>query len=248
MSEMGLRRSSRERKAIDYKALGSKGRKIHRDDEQECIKTTPDSDEEHELPEEDSDGSGSNSSESETETDDMEEGELEGTQDAEEEIDECMETENIKKLKEILKREDKCNKLQQQVKRVKEKDRKRKEMESLVSQIKQMDKKKATLQRSLESSRASTPRCSPVKSKKEKRKNEDIRVVKKKKRETGSKDYSEYEDTLRSMVNLKQGNGDENYTELMMKALEATDNILSIKSKQVNKTNNKGNKTSKEGQ
>ena len=64
---------------------------------------------------------------------------------------------------------------------------------------------------------------------------QDIRVVKRKKPNQNENDYEakrEYSDTLQSFLKLKQGAGNEEYSELVMKAIEATDNIISMKSLQ----------------
>ena len=108
-------------------------------------------------------------------------------------------------------------------------------MQSLLLQIKQADRVKENLQRSLASSRNNSPISSP-KSKKGKKKTATDTGRKEKKtnnktsRTTGkqSKEQSEYDDTLNSILNLKQGQNKQ-YSELVLKALKATNNIMSIK-------------------
>ena len=51
------------------------------------------------------------------------------------------------------------------------------------------------------------------------------------KRANAKSDKSEYDSTLQSFLDLKQGNS-KGYAELMLKAMNATDNIMAIKAGQ----------------
>ena len=62
--------------------------------------------------------------------------------------------------------------------------------------------------------------------------NKDKRIVRRKQEERKDKEQeekSEYEELLKSLLNIKQGNNNEPFSELALKAMEATDNILSLK-------------------
>ena len=153
-----------------------------------------------------------------------------------EELERCIASRDIQQLKKILrKRTEDCSKLQKemQAERAKEK-KKEKEMRELVTRIQEVTKTRSSLQRSLESTRTTTPSSSPEhkKQKKQQPNGQDRRKVIKHDRERTPKksanEKREYENTSLSMLQLKQGEKQE-YSELVMKALEATDNIMNIK-------------------
>ena len=151
---------------------------------------------------------------------------------------------DVKRLKEILKRkQEECAKLQQKVKQEKQRDlKKKKEMEGILAMIKATDNKKKDLQRSLENSRAgskaATPKGTPKKGKKssltttKKTGRKDTRkLVRSETREhkDNKTESREYKETLKTMLKLKQGSGNEEFSELVQKAMEATNNILYLK-------------------
>ena len=229
----GTRKSTRGKTAVNYKLMDKTGKKGK--EESDILQIRTDTDEDNEF----SDEEQLDYEESETE-EEIEDGEItsdeQQSSEDDQEIKECMEEMNLEKLKRILKkRQEECCKLQSKVKKEKEKDlKKRKEMEKVMEMIKAADKKKACLQKSLESSRTGTRNTTPVSSPKtNKRKsssNKDSRVVVKKRNGNKHKaEASEYSDTLNSLLKLKQGNGNEEYSELVMKAMEATDNMLNLK-------------------
>ena len=153
---------------------------------------------------------------------------------------------NISRLKNILKlKNEECKKLKNEVAKVEKEALKNREIQNLLRQIKHADKTKENLQRSLASSRASTPQASPKANKQGRRKHAPPQKGKKSGSDTWSgsrkkrkdspqeeeqeeQSKSEYQETLNSFLSLKQGNSQE-YSDLVIKAVEATDNIMAIK-------------------
>ena len=242
-----IRRSGRNKGRIDYRTLDSKGKESK---EETVVETEINSDEDQEFLDSmeeilsQSEGTGS---------DDKEDGEISNiSEESGSESDSEEEDDDIAKLKNILrKKQEECVKLKAKVNKEKQKDdKKKKEMSKLLEQIKAMDKTKVNLQKSLDASRSSSRNSTPAASPKRKNKEttKDRRIVRKKTRKQMPENASEYTDTLNSMLKLKQGAGNEAYSELMFKAMEATDNIMSIKESQKSlaskkqKTNNKSGK------
>ena len=127
-------------------------------------------------------------------------------------------------------------------------------MKRIVQQIQAAKKTRTSLKRSLANPRnnsgASTPRESPKQKGNGKKmsKKEDHRIVKHKaKKENSGREHKkgEYSETLQSFLKLKQREGDK-YSDVVMNALEATDNIFAIK-RDRDKVG-KENKASKVGQ
>ena len=245
-----LRRSGRDKKPVDYKALGSKGRTRNSSfsSEDELVITKANSAEENEL-------FGTQSSEEPMESEEeAEEGEITDDEQSsdDEDLAKLVDQLDTNKLKAVLrKRQEECVSLQKKLKKEKEKDEKRKkEAKELLALIKATDKKKANLKRSLDVSRSSTPAQSPKKEKirKTTTKSDTRKVVKRKKVDTQQRkkedpqETSEYKDTLNSLLKLKQGTGSVEYPELVEKAMEATDNIYSIKKQREIESSNKKDK------
>ena len=118
-------------------------------------------------------------------------------------------------------------------------------MQDLLIRIQKADKMKTSLKRSIADSRNNSKNNSPSTSLKTKRtsrptqpKKTDTRIVQQRgnsgkrknttDRRNNKENHSEYEDTLNSFLKLKQGNNSE-YSELVLNALEATNNILTLK-------------------
>ena len=146
----------------------------------------------------------------------------------------------VDSLKRILKKQqEECCKLKREVDREKEKERLRtKEVRELLTRIKQTSQAKSNLQHSLASSRANTPEHSPCKTSKNRAdvrkvitKKTTAKTAKATKKEKTREEKSEYDDTLKTLLNLKQGNCTD-YAQLVMNAIDATDNIMSLKTKE----------------
>ena len=218
-----LRRSNRQKSEVNYRALNKTGKK-----EMDFVDDALHGEEELDYSEADV-------SEMEScEDSEHEDGEISSSESEEEEmLEKSVRNKDVEKLKEILKasKED-VMKLQKQVKKEKEKDaKKNKEIKDLLKQIKETNKHRSSLQQSLASSKNSSPQESPVKKKPTRKPKSDIRKVisrNEKKAGTKEKGKSEYKDTLSSLLKLKQGDSDD-YAELVVKAMEATDNILALK-------------------
>ena len=161
------------------------------------------------------------------------EGESSGQED--EQIKECMEKGDLEKLKKILKlKEERCRRLQREVKKEHDSQKKKKEMQAILERIQQADRTACNLERSLANSRESTPKHSPVKSKKSgSSKKRGQRKEDPRNKEQDQDKKSEYRDVLSSMLELKQGSN-EPFSELALRAMEATDNIFSIKKQREN--------------
>ena len=148
-----------------------------------------------------------------------------------EEVAQCICTRNLDKLKKILKkRENDCKQLKKEMEKKKLHEKQECKMPELVSKIRKVTKTKRTLQRSLASSKQNSPSHSPkvqkyrVKGKPPTRK-KDIRVVQQK--EKPREERSEYNDLLSTMLKLKQGSTD--YNEIVANAMNAMDNLLTLK-------------------
>ena len=97
------------------------------------------------------------------ENSDLEEGEVSCKSDGEDEqIQACINSCNIEKLKRILKKKEEANKrLKKEMEREKMKEKEEKEIQALLGQINKANKMQKELQRSIASSKASIPRNSP---------------------------------------------------------------------------------------
>ena len=157
--------------------------------------------------------------------------ELDSEDEDQKEIEKCVHAGNMEKLRKILKRkEDDCKKLQKEMLKEKERKKKDKEMKQLLDKINKASKTKKSLQRSLATSRQVSPAESPKLrkgTKKEKtlkgRETKDTRSV----QSRSKQERSEYDDVFNSFMKLKQGSS--NYGELVANAINATDNIFTIK-------------------
>ena len=158
---------------------------------------------------------------------------------------------NIKKLKQIVKiKKQKCEQLRKELVAEQWKERE-KELNEVLSELSKINKRKSDLERSLANSRSNSPDNSP---KHQKTRTTTKSTVKRQKvssmpptsrgrrscktpamtskgRKSTSEEKSEYEDILHSFLNLKQGHTD-NYSELVEKAMNATDNIIKLKNNQ----------------
>ena len=99
-----------------------------------------------------------------------EEGEISGQEesddDEESEIELCVKTGNLEKLKKILKRrEEDCKKLEKEMKKEKLKEQKSKEMKLVLSKLSKVSQTRRNLKNSLASSRQNSPLGSPRPSK-----------------------------------------------------------------------------------
>ena len=233
---MALRRSNREKKTVrSYKSLNAKGfeEELDYSDDQLEMEADPQgekllcgSDFDTDQEEEDS-----------GESEDREDGQISDSdsnldeEDMNIEIQKCMKNGNLEKLKAMLKtREEENSKLRRDLAKEKEKEKREKEMKSVLKKLQQANRTRSDLRRSIASSRNTTPSASPKK-KTHKQQKDQRRVIKKKKEneETNRPDKkSEYNDVLESFLKLKQGRADK-YSDLMLEAMEATDNILSLK-------------------
>ena len=180
------------------------------------------------------------SSESENE---LEEGEYESEEEENKDLlmKKCIENGDIEKLKQILKeKEDKKKRLQREVLKEQNKEKRRKEMQSILLKIAEVDKANSNLQRSLTSSRENTPSHSPGKASARKPNTTDRKKTKRdqcivrqreESKEREQEKRSEYNDILFSFLKLKHGEN-QHFSELAVKAMEATDNILDLESRQ----------------
>ena len=128
-------------------------------------------------------------------------------------------------------------------------------MKTILEEIRKTSRAKSDLQRSLQNSRNTTPMNSPIKpkvtrkvipktdGKKEQRKGTRKQTKRTMPQEKVS-ERSEYDDLLDSLLKIKQGEGSEEYADLVEKAMEATDNLLSIKNSR-SKTDSKQCKKAK---
>ena len=226
-----MRRSSCKTKEVNYKILGSKGAAMaYRGEQDDFVHAEVDDDK---LLEESNEETSENSGDS---SDEKEEGQISDEEEDEDEvisdpvIQKCIWEGDLVKLRTILKqRKEECDKLKKEVAKEKERERelqKSKEMRELLEELQAVSKTKSSLQKSLENSRNGTPVHSP---KWNKNKKQDKRIVKQKKRKTEEESSkSEYNDTLQSLLKLKQGNSQE-YSDLVMQAMSATDNIMNLK-------------------
>ena len=169
----------------------------------------------------------------------MEDGEVE-TEDSEEdeEVNECIQKGNLERLKHILKRrQNDCKTLKKEMAEERMKEKKQKEFNEVLEQIGHVNKTKKTLQRSLASSKRSSPASTPMipmNKKKERKKSPTIlssKVTKKvprkeTKAQKGRTERSEYAQVFDSLMRLKQGNS--NYSEIVANAMQATDNIFAM--------------------
>ena len=242
-----LRRSARgKRTNLNYKDFNNKGFKEYEEvldyhDEQleleadlkgEKLLCGSDYDTDHDELEQDSDeredGQISDSEES------IEEDEMD------EEVKSCVRDGNLEKLKKILKvREEENNKLKKDLLKEKEKEKRRnKEMQVVLHKLHMANKMQFDFRRSIASSRNASPATSP-KTKRSKHSNSkpDQRVVIQKggnkpkhrtQEEMEQRKCSEYDNTFKSFLKLKNGSNDK-YSELVLNAMEATDNIMSLK-------------------
>ena len=180
----------------------------------------------------------------EAEEDDfMEEGEISESE-SENEMEKLIKTYsksgNVEKLRELIKaKKAKCRTLQKEIsqERQKEKD---KEVRELLAELNKVSKTEQTLERTLAGSKNNTPNSSP------KRKHTVRSVVKstsknkvrssklqasprgRSRHQRSTEDEREYKNILDSILNIKQGKA-EAYSELVDKAMNATDNILQLK-------------------
>ena len=229
-------RTRRNKPAVDY-ALLSKGksamakkRKESTDEEQELdYNDEVDIHAEEEL-------IGGFKSEDEA-LDSREEGECESDEDMyngdsdAETVAECMARGDSNKLKLILKqKEEKCQKLQTEVRKVQMNQKKKKEMETILAKTEKMDRTVNQLQLSLANSRNNSPANSPKKGKKRAKPKANENSSRKKtsgRKDTEHDKRSEYKDVLSSLIKLKTSNNS-SFSELAAKAMEATNNILSL--------------------
>ena len=142
-----------------------------------------------------------------------------------------------------------------EVEKEKEKEARRsKEMKDILRQLQQVSQKEKDLQRSLESSRSSTLVGSPSRERRKRKcdsKNKpDKRIVMEEPRwkskvkgttAASRETKSEYDETLQSFLKLKQGNSQE-YADLVMQAMSATDNIMAFKNMREPKNSEKSRK------
>ena len=170
---------------------------------------------------------------------DREDGEISENEDSEQEESEvefCIRTGNVEKLKKILrKREEDCRMLEKEVKKEQLKERQNKEMKQVLAKLSKVNRTKKDLRRSLAGSRQSSPCDSPTSSRKTTQK-EDAQLVQRKKPQGTQKrtatmpskeQRSEYSDVFNSFMHLRQGN--QEYTDRVASAMEATNNIFSIR-------------------
>ena len=244
----GTGRVLRKRKQIDYNKLNT-GRLEASEDEDEMVEVYTDLKGEKEL-------CGSFNEEDKEEYESLrgsgkEDGEIsveEDSEDEDNEIQMCIRTGNLDKLKRILrKREEDCKTLEKEMKRERMKEQKEKEMKQVLSKLTKVSKTRRDLRKSLASSRHSSPCGSPrVKGKEDRRSS---RTTGKNKQGESSglpskEQRSEYDNVFRSFLNLRQGNAD--YADRVANAMAATDSILTlsqdrndaIKVGQTGKTNN----------
>ena len=149
---------------------------------------------------------------------------------------------NVTKLKQILTlRKERCRQLKQELEdeHKKEKDR---EMKLVLEELERTKKTKTNLERSIASSRSNTPSGSPRRSKPKPKST--VKVITKKAprskhtkmaeelpRENWSEEKREYDQVLNSLLNVKSGKA-EVYSELVEKAMNATDNLMLLKKSQ----------------
>ena len=168
-----MSRNLRKKGKVDYKKLNSGGREWEEQDMEEMVCINTDQQGERDL-------CGSFTQEEELDYDEYlsqgeseEDGEIVSSEQSEEEdeetsgeedpeIQKCMKTGDINKLKAILKaKEDRCKKLRREVAREKQREKKDKEMQEILGKIGKANKAQRSLQRSLASTRNNSPRESP---------------------------------------------------------------------------------------
>ena len=180
--------------------------------------------------------------EEESELEDGEVSSATGSDDAEDpEIEKCVKNRNIKKLRAILKtREEDCKKLREEMCKEKEREKQDKEMESILAKISKVNRTRDNLKRSIASSRANSPRDSPKARSTARRRSVVPKSPKGKRGKVSTKrlntnkpasasEKSEYKELFNSLINLKHG-GNHEFAEVVADAMEATDNILTLKS------------------
>ena len=154
---------------------------------------------------------------------------------------------NVIKLKKILElKKKKCENLQIELEAEQQREKDR-EIQDILDEMSKVNKAKLCLEKSLASSRASTPCSSPGRRKTQPKSTVKVAMKAKPrvtmslrgtKQEVGNKkineEKSEYKELLNTFLSLKQGKG-EAYSELVEEAMTATDNILKLK-KQRNKS------------
>ena len=176
----------------------------------------------------------------ETESPEVEEGEINSEEEEEQSDDEleiqmCVKSRNLEKLKRILqKKEVECKKLEKAMQREKQREKEDKEMKALLERINKASKTKKSLQKSLAASRTTSPIASPKQQQKPSSKQSKGTAPKSacKASSSGTKkrikeDKSEYNQVFESFMKLKQGSSD--YGEIVANAMNATDNILTLK-------------------
>ena len=242
-----LRRSTRGKKVnLNYKDFNNRGfedceEELNYQDDQLELETNPSS--EKLLCGSDYD---TDHDESEQDSDEREDGQISDSEESaeedgmDEEVKTCVRDGNLEKLKKILKaREEENNKLKKDLLKKKEKEKRRnKEMQAVLHKLHMANKTRSDLRRSITNSRNASPATSPkLKRSKHSNSKADQRVViqkggnKTKQRAQGEMEQrkcSEYDDTFKSFLKLKNGN-DDKYSELVLNAMEATDNIMSLK-------------------
>ena len=174
---------------------------------------------------------------------DKEDGEISEQEESEgedHEIEHCVKTGNLEKLKRILKnRENDCKVLEKEVKKERLKEQKSKEMRQVLSRLNKVSKTRRELRKSLASSRQNSPCRSPKPHSSgnypgifsSSKKKTDSRIVRPRSGtentvEKQKEQHSEYSDVLNSVLKLKQGN--EDYADRVANAMVATDNILAL--------------------
>ena len=153
---------------------------------------------------------------------------------------------NVEKLKEILnKKRERCKKLKTEVETERKKE-KEKEMKMVLAELNKVNKAEYSLEKSLSSSRSSTPCNSPRRRNRNKATNKKENGLRTKKPTVASKvckktsldkEKSEYKDILTTLMGIKQGKT-EVYSELVEKAMDATDNIIKIKESRTHESKN----------